>query len=130
MTESARELINSEIEARKVMIFSKTWCPYCKKAKRVFAKYVGNVLPDDDYKVMEIEGLSDFRTMQDILEEMTGSRTVPRVFIDGKCIGGGNETEDLDTRVVWLQLLNQTYSEHHRIPPYSQVWRCKAKSRL
>jgi glutaredoxin 3 len=30
--------------------------------------------------------------LQDVLLEMTGARTVPRVFIGGKCIGGGTET--------------------------------------
>lgn len=27
---------------------------------------------------------------------MTGTDTVPRVFLDGKCIGGGDDTEKLD----------------------------------
>ena len=27
---------------------------------------------------------------------MTGADTVPRVFIDGECIGGGDDTEELD----------------------------------
>jgi len=27
--------------------------------------------------------------VQDILLSLTGARTVPRVFVDGKCIGGG-----------------------------------------
>ena len=32
----------------------------------------------------------------DILGEMTGADTVPRVFIGGECIGGGDDTEQLD----------------------------------
>lgn len=35
--------------------------------------------------------------IQDELLAMTGSRSVPRVFIDGKCIGGGDETAALLT---------------------------------
>lgn len=27
---------------------------------------------------------------------MTGAETVPRVFLDGKCIGGGDDTEKLE----------------------------------
>ena len=26
------------------------------------------------------------------MHQLTGGRTVPRVFINGQCIGGGNET--------------------------------------
>ena len=26
------------------------------------------------------------------MKQLTGARSVPRVFIDGKCIGGGDET--------------------------------------
>lgn len=32
----------------------------------------------------EVEG-----EVQDILANITGARTVPRVFVDGRCIGGG-----------------------------------------
>ena len=32
---------------------------------------------------------------QDILKEITGARSVPRVFLDGKFIGGGDDVEKL-----------------------------------
>jgi glutaredoxin 3 len=34
----------------------------------------------------------------DILGEMTGADTVPRVFINGECIGGGDDTEKLEKK--------------------------------
>jgi glutaredoxin 3 len=34
----------------------------------------------------------------DILGEMTGADTVPRVFIGGQCIGGGDDTEQLEKK--------------------------------
>ena len=33
--------------------------------------------------------------IQDYLQKITGDRTVPRVFIAGKCIGGGGDTKSL-----------------------------------
>ena len=30
------------------------------------------------------------------MQQVTGSRTVPRVFIGGECIGGGEETRAAD----------------------------------
>jgi glutaredoxin 3 len=41
---------------------------------------------------VQLDREEDGAAYQDVLQEMTGARTVPRVFINGKCIGGGNET--------------------------------------
>ena len=43
----------------------------------------------------QIENRSDCSALQDYLAQLTGARSVPRVFIDGKCIGGGDDTERL-----------------------------------
>jgi glutaredoxin 3 len=34
----------------------------------------------------------DMAAIQDYLKELTGARSVPRVFINGKFYGGGDET--------------------------------------
>jgi len=39
-----------------------------------------------------------FSPIQDVLKRMTGARSVPRVFINGKCIGGGDETAALQKK--------------------------------
>lgn len=33
--------------------------------------------------------------MQDVLGELTGARSVPRVFVNGKFIGGGTDVKKL-----------------------------------
>ena len=38
---------------------------------------------------------ADGNDIQDYLLQLTGARSVPRVFIGGKCIGGGSETKGL-----------------------------------
>lgn len=42
--------------------------------------------------------------IQDYLLQLTGARSVPRVFINKKCIGGGSETRQLheDNKLVPL----------------------------
>lgn len=37
----------------------------------------------------------DGSAIQDVLLQMTGDRTVPRVFIKQKCVGGGSDTRKL-----------------------------------
>ena len=41
---------------------------------------------------MKKSGDRDCAEIQDYMLQLTGGRTVPRVFIQGQCIGGGNET--------------------------------------
>ncbi|RUS73089.1 hypothetical protein EGW08_019150, partial [Elysia chlorotica] len=87
-----QELVDSKIAGKKVMVFSKSHCPFCTKAKKVFQKYLSEkILSDGDYEVMELDNSSDMSSIQDYLLKKTGGRSVPRVFINGKFIGGGDD---------------------------------------
>lgn len=81
---SVTETISSLISQHDVVIFSKTTCPYCSKAKGVMEE------EGIKFHVYEIDQLpaAEGALMQDKLAEMTGARTVPRIFVKGKCIGG------------------------------------------
>ena len=68
---------------------SKTYCPFCTKAKNAITNAGGK------FVVLEIEHDENMNAIQDYMLEKTGGRTVPRVFIDGKFVGGGNECEAL-----------------------------------
>eukprot|EP01053_Blabericola_migrator_P004822 Blabericola_migrator_1__4821@NODE_2530_length_2641_cov_14_040404_g1582_i0_p1_GENE_NODE_2530_length_2641_cov_14_040404_g1582_i0NODE_2530_length_2641_cov_14_040404_g1582_i0_p1_ORF_typecomplete_len180_score14_35Glutaredoxin/PF00462_24/4_3e16DUF836/PF05768_14/0_00049Thioredoxin_3/PF13192_6/0_0026Thioredoxin_2/PF13098_6/7_2e03Thioredoxin_2/PF13098_6/0_022TraF/PF13728_6/0_018Thioredoxin_4/PF13462_6/5Thioredoxin_4/PF13462_6/1e02_NODE_2530_length_2641_cov_14_040404_g1582_i019792518 len=83
---AASDLVESMIEDNRVMIFSKTDCSYCDKAKSALDKYV------DQYRVLELDGREDAAEIQAVLGDLTGETTVPRVFIGGKFVGGGTET--------------------------------------
>merc|ERR1712168_22264 len=82
----AKRWIEAKLAEKKVVVFSKTTCPFCHMAKAA--------LEGHDYLWIEIEKMPNMAAIQDALLEMTGGRTVPRVFIGGKCIGGGSETRD------------------------------------
>jgi glutaredoxin 3 len=47
------------------------------------------------YTAIELDDREDARDIQDILGEMTGARTVPRVFVNGVCLGGGTDVKKL-----------------------------------
>lgn len=49
----------------------------------------------------------DCDAIQDYLSEKTGARTVPRVFIKGKCIGGGSETRTLKDQGKLVPMLKE-----------------------
>lgn len=65
--------------------------PYCVKAKKVLGKYKIN-----NYKVIELDKIDDGNEYQKVLAKITDACTVPRVFIAGECIGGGDDTAKLD----------------------------------
>ncbi|KAM3399131.1 glutaredoxin-C4 [Capsicum galapagoense] len=59
---------------------------YCKKAKAVFKE-----LKQKPY-VVELDERDDGWNIQDAISEIVGRRTVPQVFINGKHIGGSDDT--------------------------------------
>ena len=59
----------------------------CSKAKNA----LNTVVSPDQYQVLEIENHQDMNDIQNYMAEKTGGRSVPRVFIDGKFVGGGDD---------------------------------------
>ncbi|XP_043079437.1 glutaredoxin 2 isoform X3 [Puntigrus tetrazona] len=93
--------VQDVVSSNCVVIFSKTTCPYCKMAKNVFNE-IGAT-----YKVVELDEHNDGSRLQETLAQMTGARTVPRVFINGQCIGGGTDTKQLHQQGKLLPLIEQ-----------------------
>jgi len=86
-----KKLIDDIVAEHKIVVFSKSYCPYCKKAKQALYKLIDSA----KVFVLEIENRPDMNSLQDELASRTGARSVPRVFVDGECIGGGDETARL-----------------------------------
>ncbi|KAH9425696.1 uncharacterized protein LOC113789639 [Dermatophagoides pteronyssinus] len=103
MSEQIKLLVDSKINSKKVMVFSKSFCPYCTNAKKVLSEYR---LPPDDYEVMEIENDPQCSEIQAYLKLLTGASSVPRVFINGRCIGGGDDTVRLHRSGELAKLLS------------------------
>ena len=85
-----KELMDQKIASKPVFVISKSYCPFCVKAKKVLKKYN---IPEDKIEIQEIENDKDCSEIQDYMRQLTGGRSVPRVFVGGKFIGGGDETE-------------------------------------
>ncbi|KAI8463439.1 MAG: thioredoxin-like protein [Monoraphidium minutum] len=83
---AAKTFVVDTIKAEKVVVFSKTYCPYCVKAKKALNQFTTK------YAVIELDQRGDGDAIQDALLEVTGGRSVPRVFIGGTFIGGGDDT--------------------------------------
>lgn len=71
---------------KKVTIYTKGYCPYCKKACTLLAK------SGADFE--EIDVVDDEATYSKI-KAQTGCQTVPQVFIGDEFIGGSDELSAL-----------------------------------
>ena len=73
--------------AAKVVIYSKTYCPYCDRAKALIK---GKGLSYEEISVDEDPALYAK------LKADTGMMTVPQIFINDKLVGGFSELSALD----------------------------------
>ncbi|CAB9515487.1 34.2 kDa protein in rubredoxin operon [Seminavis robusta] len=87
-----QDCITKLVNLYPVVVFSKPWCPYCRKALEALA---AEGLPEGSHNLHVVD-LSTYgdktRQIQSTLQAMTGRRTVPNVFVGGTSIGGGDET--------------------------------------
>ncbi|KAJ8481842.1 hypothetical protein ONZ45_g15173 [Pleurotus djamor] len=86
---AVKTLVEDSIVQHKVVIFSKSYCPYCKRAKALFSSNYPNL----ETKVYELDQLPDGSAIQDYLEEKTGQRTVPNIFVNQVHIGGSSDAD-------------------------------------
>ncbi|GBE77469.1 glutaredoxin [Sparassis latifolia] len=90
---AAKDVVETTILDNKIAIFSKSYCPYCKRAKALFAAK----FPDVPTKIHELDLLGEEGSaIQQYLLEKTGQRTVPNIFINEKFIGGCDSVTSLD----------------------------------
>ena len=76
---------------RPVIIFSKSYCRFSRKAKDVFNQY--KIVPAPF--VVELDQHQMGARLQAALQKSTGRSTVPNILINGKSIGGGDDMEAL-----------------------------------
>lgn len=76
-----------------VIIFSKTYCQFSKRAKGLLLeKY--SISPEPHVVELDIHPLG--KQIQDKLGKMTGRKTVPNIMINGKSIGGSDDIAQMD----------------------------------
>ncbi|KAF6845334.1 glutaredoxin domain-containing protein [Colletotrichum musicola] len=87
--------LNSILKKSPVIIFSKTYCPYSKKAKALLLeKYSIEPAPF----VVELDKHPLGPQLQAFLGEKTGRKTVPNILVNSVSIGGADDIIDLDDR--------------------------------
>ncbi|XP_022089145.1 glutaredoxin-like [Acanthaster planci] len=95
------KLVEQILHDKIVVVFSKTYCPYCTMAKNALDEHNAN------YETVELDKREDGKRIQSVLGKMTGAMTVPQVFIKGKFIGGGTEVKQLNDEGKLEEMLRE-----------------------
>ena len=83
---SQDDFAKSEIDSNDVVVFSKSYCPYCASTKELFDGL------GVKYAVHELDKMGDDGPeLQMALFKMTGQKSVPNVFVKGTHVGGNDE---------------------------------------
>ncbi|XP_073501049.1 thioredoxin reductase 3 [Phyllobates terribilis] len=90
MPPTGRDAVQSRVrellEKNPVVVFSKSYCPYCDRVKELFTSL------GKEYFALELDHCDDGSDIQDALYEMTGQKTVPSVFVYKTHVGGCDKT--------------------------------------
>ncbi|XP_056408378.1 glutaredoxin-1 [Hyla sarda] len=89
----AESFVQSKLSPSKVTMFEKSSCPFCIRAKGILKKYK---FKEGHLEIINIANLDIMSSLQDYFLKTTGERTVPRIFIGEKCIGGCSDLTQLD----------------------------------
>lgn len=81
-----KAFIQEHIANNKIMIFSKTTCPFCKKVKDLFDSLGAK------YFALELDQIENGPSIHESLKEFSKQGTVPNVYINGNHIGGCDAT--------------------------------------
>ncbi|XP_062984686.1 glutaredoxin-1 [Elgaria multicarinata webbii] len=88
----AEQFVKSKITPNKVVVFGKSSCPYCHKAVDLLKGF--NLKPGH-FEYIDLTNLKDMEAIQDYLLQITGARTVPRIFVGGISVGGFTDLDAL-----------------------------------
>ncbi|KAI7743596.1 hypothetical protein M8C21_000795 [Ambrosia artemisiifolia] len=84
------DTVKTTVAHNPVVVYSKTWCPYSSEVKSLFNQLGVQPL------VVELDEIgAQGPQLQKVLEQLTGQRTVPNVFIDTYNLHRNGELEAL-----------------------------------
>ena len=73
-----------------IEIYTKAFCPYCTRAKRLLA--------DKGVEVQEYDITMGGPQRQEMIQRANGRTTVPQIFVDDRHLGGFDDIAALDAR--------------------------------
>ncbi|EUB63258.1 Thioredoxin reductase 3 [Echinococcus granulosus] len=88
------EKLRNKINNAAVLVFAKSFCPYCKK---VMERFNNLKIP---FGYLDLDLKKNGSDYQKMLQEITGRTTVPQVFFRGEFIGGCDDVMAIDDDTI------------------------------
>ena len=88
---SLRATIEQEIAQNKVMVYSKSYCPFASQTKELLRS------KGIEFKAVELDQVANGAAIHTALKAYSGQNTVPNVYINGKHIGGNSDIQSLNS---------------------------------
>ncbi|KAH8918584.1 thioredoxin-like protein [Atractiella rhizophila] len=82
-----QESIERLVRKEKIVVFSKTTCPYSRKAKALLTHHSIPFTP------IEVDLRPDLTLLKPLLTSLTSHSTFPNIIIAGRSIGGSDDLE-------------------------------------
>jgi glutaredoxin 3 len=92
--QAKKDEVQKMIDENDVIIFSKTYCPYCTAAKNTLNSKIHS--SQVNVKIVELDN-PEGEALHTALKEISGQRTVPNIYVKGKHIGGN---DDLNRKIL------------------------------
>eukprot|EP01147_Barroeca_monosierra_P004146 gene4146-6503_t len=91
---SAKAIVDKALAANVVVVFSKTYCPFCTNAKNAIKEkgIVALIIELDTGDVNYDGETAPGADVHEVIKSTFNHRTVPAVFIKGKLLGGCDDT--------------------------------------
>jgi glutaredoxin len=92
------------VQPRKVFLFSKSYCPWCKKAKELLKSC------EIDYKAVEVDiddNVKNDEEFLNYLHEDSKFKTFPKIYIGNRCIGGFSDLSKMKDNMKLFLLLKK-----------------------
>ncbi|KAG9067852.1 hypothetical protein KI688_011441 [Linnemannia hyalina] len=90
MAAAIKTEVDAIIAAHAIVVFSKSYCPYCTKAKNLLESLGAKAF------ILELDNVDNGAAIQAYLQTLTGQRTVPNIFIAQTHIGGCDDLFKLE----------------------------------
>jgi glutaredoxin 3 len=75
---------------KKIIMYSKSYCPFCVKAKQL--------LKNKNQEVTEIDITNDLDLIEEMMTKSSGRKSVPQIFIGDLHVGGFDELSALNQK--------------------------------
>lgn len=105
--EEASSLVTRSIDETAVVVFAKSYCPYCRATRDLLETMKDTFDFEPNILDLDLMQNGDGALIQQELLERTGQRTVPNVFIGRAHVGGNSDLQQLASEGKLHQMLKE-----------------------